>query len=163
MKKKIFALVLTLTFSTNVFCFRNFVEKIDYFVEFQEKSPEMAAVLHVNFTRVMPEPEEAEEIVKQQLKIYGNKLILQKKAIVKTKKETKYKNIIGSAWYINEDTAIPIKIKFQKDCAAYVWLGKIKKTVTFPSYISFLKKEIERNKHTDKITEKQLQTQNSEY
>jgi len=148
MKKEIFALMLTLIFSTNVFCFRNLVEKIDYFVEFQEKPPEMAAILHVNFTTDIPEPKEAEEIVKQQLKIYGNKLVVQKKALVKTKKGIKYKNIIGSAWYINDkDPANPVKIKFQKDCAAYVWLGKINNIVTFPNYMSFLKKEIERNTH----------------
>jgi hypothetical protein len=49
MRRYYFAIVFVFVFFTNIFCFRNFVEKIDYFVEFHEKSPEMASVLHVNF------------------------------------------------------------------------------------------------------------------
>ncbi|MDR1721220.1 MAG: hypothetical protein LBR09_02375 [Endomicrobium sp.] len=162
MKKEIFvAIISILIFSINAFCIKDLAEKIDYFIEFQEKPPEMAAVLHVNFIKVMPEPKEAEKIVKQQLKIYGNKLISHKKERLATKKGIKYKNIIGSAWYANEtNSGNYIKIKFQKDLAAYVWLGKIRKIVTFPDYISFLKKEKDNKKLKGKILEKQIREQN---
>jgi len=163
MKKKIFTTIFVLIFSTNAFCTRDFIEKIDYFIEFQEKSPEMAAVLHVNFIKIMPEPKEAEMIVKRQLKIYGNKLISQKKETRATKKGIKYKNIIGSAWYASDtNSGNYIKIKFQKDLSAYVWLGKARKIVTFPDYISFLKEEKDNEKLKNKILEKQIREQNSQ-
>jgi hypothetical protein len=135
MKKLFFIVSSILIFTADIFCFGDFTEKIDYFVEFQEKSTGMLAVLHVNFISITPEPKEVEEIVKQQLKIYGN--------MTRTDKQPpKCKNIIGSAWYINkEDPANPVKIKFQKNLAAYVWLGKTRKVVEFPDYIAFLKKE----------------------
>jgi hypothetical protein len=100
----------------------------------------MLAVLHVNFISVIPEPKEAEEIVKHQLEIYGNMLAANKKT-------PKCKNIIGSAWHINKANPVNlVKIKFQKNLAAYVWLGKTRKIVTFPGYISFLKKEKKQQK-----------------
>jgi hypothetical protein len=118
-------------------CFANLIENTDYFVDFQEQTTNMAAILHVNFISVFPDVDQAEEIVNQQLKKYGN-LITQ---------TGHYKNIIGSAWYVNElDPANPIKIKFQKDLGAYVWIGKTKTIVTFPRYMAFLKKNL--NKHT---------------
>jgi hypothetical protein len=135
MKKKFFTISFILIFTADIFCFGDFVEKIDYFVKFHKKTPDMSAVLHVNFLSVIPEPKEAEEIVKQQLEMYGNMLAANKET-------PKCKNIIGSAWCINkEDPSNPVKIKFQKDLAAYVWLGKTRKVVAFPDYISFLKKE----------------------
>ncbi|MDR1511710.1 MAG: hypothetical protein LBS15_02945 [Endomicrobium sp.] len=140
MKKEIFVAIFMLIFSINAFCTKDFTEKIDYVVEFQEKSPEMAAVLHVNFIKIIPEPKEAEKIIKQQLKIYGDKLVLHKREIA-TSKNGGYKNIIGSAWYTEgTHSGDYIKIKFNKDLAAYVWLGKTKNIVTFHDYISFLKK-----------------------
>jgi hypothetical protein len=135
MKKLFFIVSSILIFAADIFCFGDFAEKIDYFVEFQEKSTGMLAVLHVNFISIIPEPKKVEEIVKQQLKIYGNMTRADKNP-------SKCKNIIGSAWYINkEDHAKPVKIKFQKNLAAYVWLGKTRKVVEFPDYIAFLKKE----------------------
>jgi hypothetical protein len=151
MKKFFFTLFFTLIFTADIFCFGDFVEKIDYFVEFQEKLPGMPAVLHVNFISVIPEPKEAEEIVKQQLEIYGN-------MPAANKKTPKCKNIIGSVWHINKaDSANPVKIKFQKDLAAYVWLGKTRKIVAFPDYISFLKKERNNKKLKYKESKKRLQ------
>ncbi|MDR3330724.1 MAG: hypothetical protein LBS47_00515 [Endomicrobium sp.] len=142
MKRYFLTIALISIFSMKTFCFRNFVEKNNYFVEFQEKNAEMAAVLHVNFTNVLPEYKEAEEIVKQQLKIYGNMLLAKRKVFITVKKEQKYKNIIGSAWYINSRAhKNPKKIKFQKDVGAYVWLGKTRTILSFPGYISFLKRE----------------------
>ncbi|MDR0617493.1 MAG: hypothetical protein LBG23_01790 [Endomicrobium sp.] len=127
-------------------CFANLIENIDYFVDFQEQTINMAAILHINFISVFPDVDQAEEIVKQQLKKYGN-LITQNDHFISTiKAEKRYKNIIGSAWYVNElDPANPIKIKFQKDLGAYVWIGKTKTIVTFPKYMAFLKKNL--NKH----------------
>jgi hypothetical protein len=111
-------------------------------VDFHEKSPEMAATLHVIFAGVVPEPSEAEKIVKQELRIYGNNLIASNKVMRIEKKEKRYKNIIGSAWKTDiTDPANPIKIKFTEDLAAYVWLGKTKTIVPFPDYMTFLKKE----------------------
>ncbi|MDR1086847.1 MAG: hypothetical protein LBL16_01135, partial [Endomicrobium sp.] len=128
-------------FTASAFCFRPFIEGQDYTVEFQEKSPETAATLHINFIDVVPESQEAEKIVKKQLQIFGDKLVSRNKVIHTIKKETKYKNIIGSAWYKNNaDSANPIKIKFQPDFSAYVWIGKTKNIVPFPDYMSFLKK-----------------------
>ena len=142
MKKSFIILTFMFSFTILAFCTRDFIEGIDYTVDFHEKSPEMAAILHVNFVGVVPEPSEAEKIVKQKLRIYGNKLIASNKVIRTEKKETHYKNIIGSAWKTNiTDPANPIKIKFTEDLAAYVWLGKTKSIVPFPDYIIFLKKE----------------------
>jgi hypothetical protein len=139
-----------LIFTADIFCFGDFAKKTSYSVEFQEKLPGMPAVLHVNFISFIPEPKEAEEIVKQQLKIYGN--------IWANKKATECKNIIGSAWHINkENPANPVKIKFQKDLAAYVWLGKTRKIVAFPDYISFLKKEKNDRKLKYKESKRRLQ------
>jgi hypothetical protein len=145
MKKIIYMTTFILTFSLNVHCFKKFVEKVDYFVNFSEKSPEMAAVLHVNFANVLPKPKEAEEIVKQQLRAYGSSAVVtlrNNKSLTTVKEEIKHKNIIGSAWYYTNNTSHnPIKIKFEKDMASYVWLGKTGKIVTFHNYMQFLKKE----------------------
>jgi hypothetical protein len=121
----------------------NLVENTDYYVDFQEKAPNMAAILHINFISVFPDTYQAEEIVKQQLKKYGNLIIQNGHLISSLKTEKRYKNIIGSAWYINElDPANPTKIKFQNDFGAYVWIGKTKTIVTFPKYMIFLKKNL---------------------
>jgi hypothetical protein len=135
-----------LIFPINI-SYANLVENIDYFVDFQEKTPNMAAILHVNFISIPPDIFQAEEIVKEQLKKYGSLIIKSNKLISTVKAEKRYKNIVGSAWYINElDLANPTKIKFQKDLGAYVWIGKTKTIVPFPKYMTFLKKNI--NKHT---------------
>lgn len=129
------SIVSILCFMRVAFCLRDFIEGVDYVVDFQEKSPKMAAVLHINFKNVMPNTEEAEKIVKMQLKTYGIKLRIRK-------------NIIGSAWYVNNtDPANPIKIKFQQDLSAYVWIGKTKEIVQFTTYINLLK---EQQKHIHK-------------
>ncbi|MDR1523402.1 MAG: hypothetical protein LBS29_05590 [Endomicrobium sp.] len=147
--KKYFFIVSVLFFFIfwDVISYANFVENIDYSVDFQEKTPNMAAILHINFISVFPDAYQAEEIVKQQLKKYGVLIIQSGHLISTVKKEKRYKNIIGSAWYINElDPANPTKIKFQKDLGAYVWIGKTKTIVTFSKYMIFLKKNL--NKHT---------------
>lgn len=146
--KKIFVVTIFIFYFTDsAFCFRSFIEGQDYTVEFQEKSPEMAATLHINFIDIVPEPQEAEKIVKKQLKIFGDKLVSENKVIRTIKKETKYKNIIGSTWHKNNaDPANPIKIKFQSYLSAYVWIGKTNNIVPFPDYMSFLKKEQKRLK-----------------
>jgi hypothetical protein len=154
MKKSFIVLAFMFSFAASTFCTRDFIEGIDYIVDFHEKSPEMAATLHINFVKIVPEPSDAEKIVKQKLKIYSNKLITNNKAIRTEKKETRYKNIIGSAWKPNiANPESPIKIKFTKNLAAYVWLGKTKSIVPFPDYISFLKKE---QKNSRKLYPRQL-------
>jgi hypothetical protein len=157
MKKYFFTLALIIIISTNTFCLRNYVERIDYFIEFHEKSPEMAAVLHINFINFIPEPKKAEEVVKYQLKRYGNMMVTNNKISATGKNENKYKNIIGSAWYINDaNPANHIKIKFQNDLAAYVWIGKTRTVVSFHNYMSFLKKEKKNKKFKDKAVRQQL-------
>ncbi|MDR2811677.1 MAG: hypothetical protein LBB06_01025 [Endomicrobium sp.] len=142
MKKSFIILMFMFSFTISAFCTRDFIEGIDYTMDFHEKSSEMAATLHVNFVGVIPDPSEAEKIVKQKLRIYGNNLIASNKVIRTGKKEMRYKNIIGSAWKTDiTDPSNPIKIKFSEDLAAYVWLGKTKSIVPFPDYITFLKKE----------------------
>jgi hypothetical protein len=142
----------TFLFCTTGYVFgAGFTEGLDYTVDFQAKTPEYAAVLHVNFTTVQPDPEHAEAIVKEKLQSYG-KLIDEEKTF-SSDGQQQYKNIIGSAWYIvdaSSDSAV--KIKFAKDLSAYVRIGKTKKTVPFPAYISFLKKEkeTERKKQRNK-------------
>jgi hypothetical protein len=148
--KKLFFVSLFLVFFiflVNI-SYANLAENIDYSIDFQEKTPDMAAVLHINFISIFPDASQAEEIVKQQLKKYGSLITKNNKLISTVKAEKRYKNIIGSAWYINElDPANPIKIKFQKDLGAYVWIGKTKTIVPFPKYMVFLKKNI--NKHNN--------------
>ncbi|MDR3281555.1 MAG: hypothetical protein LBS78_00805 [Endomicrobium sp.] len=156
MRKLIYIIVFIFEFSLNAHSFKKFVEQIDYFIDFSEKPPEMASVLHVNFANVLPNPKEAEKIVRQQLRIYGNSIIFRNnKAFYEaTKKKTNPKNIIGSAWYHINDTwhvTNPIKIKFQKDIAAYVWIAKTGEIVTFPNYLQFLKKEKNNRVLEDKI------------
>jgi hypothetical protein len=141
----IFGFLISFIF-LDIISYANLVENIDYSVDFQEKTPDMAAILHINFISVFPDAYQAEEIVNQQLKKYGN-LITQNGHLISTvKTEKRYKNIIGSAWYINElDPSNPIKIKFQKDLGAYVWIGKTKTIVPFPKYMAFLKKNINKS------------------
>ncbi|MDR1926299.1 MAG: hypothetical protein LBQ13_01240 [Endomicrobium sp.] len=153
MKKYSFTIpiILIIIISTNAFCLRNYVERIDYFIEFHEKSPEMAAVLRINFINFIPESKEAEEVVKYQLERYGNMLVTNNKMSATVENENKYKNIIGSAWYINDENPTNhIKIKFQNDLAAYVWIGKTRTVIPFPKYMSFLKKEKKNRKFKDK-------------
>ncbi|MCA6069759.1 MAG: hypothetical protein LE180_01350 [Endomicrobium sp.] len=158
MKKYFFTIIFIFTFSSNVFCFSNFIENTDYFVEFHEKSSEMAAILHIKFVSVVPEAEGAEKIVKEQLKKYGNILTANKKNVTTLKKEVKYKNIIGSAWYVNDaDPENLTKINFKKDLGAYVWLGKTNTIVSFPNYMSFLKKEKEKKNLKNKNIRNQQQ------
>jgi hypothetical protein len=141
MKKSFIISIFTFFFTIPAFCTKDFIKGIDYTIDFHEKSPGMAATLHINFIGVVPEPSEAEKIVKQKLIIYGNNLITSNKTIC-TEKKAHYKNIIGSAWKANiADPTNPIKIKFSEDFAAYVWLGKTKSIVSFPDYITFLKKQ----------------------
>jgi hypothetical protein len=132
MIRRFFAAAIILSISINAFCFRNFKENSDYLLEFNEKPHKMASVLHIKFITIIPEPLEAAEIVKQYLEIYGNKLA--------GEKSSEHKNIIGSVWYMDEKSKEFVKIKFQKDLGAYVWIGKTKKIVTFPNYMAFLKK-----------------------
>jgi hypothetical protein len=162
MKKFFIALIFISSFTISAFCLRDFIEGCDYTLDFQEKSPEMAAVLHVNFIGIAPELEEAEKIVKKQLKIYGNKLVAAKRVVYTEGKRIRYKNIIGSLWKENiTDPENPTKIRFNKDLSAYVWIGKTKAIVPFPDYMAFLKrqqKEFRKKQKLDKSNKKNQQT-----
>ncbi len=160
MKKFLLPALFVTVFCALSFAARNFVENTDYFVDFKQNSENMAAVLHINFISMQPEPSEAESILKSHLKTYGAQLekerLEQKKAKPKAKtgkdEDEKYKNIIGSVWYAeNGDPENMVKVKYKEDLSAYVWLGKTKKIVAFPSYIAFLKQEKESKKEKDKV------------
>jgi hypothetical protein len=142
-KFSVVSLFLVLVISLVNISYANLVENTDYSVDFQEKTSDMAAILHINFISIFPDVIHAEEIVKQQLKKYGSLIIKNNKLVSTVKTKKRYKNIIGSAWYRNElDPANPIKIKFKEDLGAYVWIGKTQTIVSFPTYMAFLKKNI---------------------
>lgn len=187
MRNILFSFLFMLFFVSTAFCARNFIEGVDYFVDFQEKDETMAAVLHINFVDLQPTPEEAEKLLKDQLKKYSKDIQKkqaqirkekekQKKSKPKTKaaatakeaiqkdeeEEIKYKNIIGSVWHHSDEvpkdpdnTENLVKVKFQEDSSAFVWLEKTNRIVTFPNYIAFLKKE--RDDKRDKERAKALE------
>jgi hypothetical protein len=147
MQKYFFTIIPVMIISSNTFCFVNHTKQDEYCIEFHEKSHEMAATLHINFTNLLPEPKEAEKIVKYQLERFGNMLITNNKISSTARNEYKNKNIIGSAWYISNKNFIkPIKIKFQDNLSAYVWIGKTRRIVPFHDYVSFLKKQKQNKK-----------------
>ncbi|MCL2334688.1 MAG: hypothetical protein FWC57_01335 [Endomicrobia bacterium] len=209
MKRIILAFFVVLSFSSAAFCARQFIEGTDYSVDFQENDDGAAAAVRIVFTNIIPTPGEAEQLVKERLKIYAKiidkETAARKKAEAKNAPKTKaaapakkdaaaskingvsvdtqtYKNIIGSAWYaapaqqnpaaaVSTQTAVAsnalytplvslssgaaagndfVKVKFQDDVSAYVYLGKTKKIVSFPAYIAFLKKERDLKKAVDK-------------
>ena len=128
MKKTILALLAVLSISAVALCARQFIEGTDYQADFKENTGDMPAVLHINFTNITPTPDEAEKLIKDQLKIYAK--IIENEADAKKKIEAQnapvsksktaapakknppqdktkdesddnqtYKNIIGSVWY----------------------------------------------------------------
>lgn len=126
MKKLIFVALISLLVLNSAFAVSKFIENTDYSVDFKKNSQEMAGVLHVNFNSLIPSTEEAEKIVKEYLKKYGPE---------------NNKNIIGSVWYKDSSENKMIKIKYSDSVASYVWINKTKKIVSFPEYVSFLKRE----------------------
>jgi hypothetical protein len=132
--KKQFVVIFALTFFLcGTFCFGDFIEQKDYRIVYQGKPQGMLDVLHI-IMNTIPKPREAEEILIRQLIKYGTMLT------INSGDEARYKNIIGSVWFYNENLSKFEKIKFHKYLAAYVWIGKIRNVVPFPKYILFLKK-----------------------
>ncbi|MCL2799489.1 MAG: hypothetical protein FWD54_04365 [Endomicrobia bacterium] len=176
MMKKISLTVIAFAFifAQSALCLMNFIEGEDYTVDFQRKDDNMAAVLHITFINSAPSPQDAEAVVKDQMKIYaliiesekedpGQKEPEQKEPKQKEpeqkenedaigdEEEEKFKNIIGSAWWHNPlNPEEPVKIKFKEDLSAYVYIGKTKKIVPFPDYVAFLRKERDDKKEKDK-------------
>ena len=71
--------------------------------------------------------------------------------------EKKYKNIIGSVWYnIDGEPKNMLKVQYSENSSAFVYLGKTRKTVHFPEYIKFLKKESELKKDKEKERARQI-------
>lgn len=126
MKKLLFAVLAALFLSVPAYSISQFIENTDYMVDFNENKQDKPAVLHINFGSLIPSPEEAEKILKNHLKNYGSKTS---------------KNIIGSVWYKDSATGEMSKIKYNDSVASYVWINKTKRIVSFPEYISFLKRE----------------------
>jgi len=174
MKKLILTGFCVLFFSGAGFAARNFIEDTDFFVEFTQKEYGEPSVLRINFIRTEPTPQEAELLLKDQLNIYG-KIIEDEKIELKKaeeekkaaqnlivpeteqeqkekeeEEEEKFKNIIGSVW-LTKNEEDPVKIKFNDYLASYVYIGKTKKIVQFPDYITFLKKERDDKKAKDKL------------
>jgi hypothetical protein len=82
MKKFILSLFLVAAFAAISFCARQFLEGTDYETSFtHNEDNDKAAVLHINFISLMPEPAEAEDVLKDQLKVYAQ--------ILETEKENK--------------------------------------------------------------------------
>ncbi|MDR2191622.1 MAG: hypothetical protein LBO62_01905 [Endomicrobium sp.] len=172
MKKFIFTILFALLCAGALYAARVFIEGTDYSVDFVQNEDGRAAVLHINFTDAEPTPQEAELLLKDQLKIYGK--IIEDERIAKNKEEAeakskekiktvqissaaaeaaieeKYKNIVGSVWFL-KDLENPVKIKFNDYLAAYAYIGKTQKIVQFPEYITFLKKERDAQKAKDKL------------
>lgn len=88
MKKFLFAPFLAVFCAGWVFAARNFIEGTDYFADFKNNDEGRAAVLHINFTDLMPAPEEAQAIIKDQLKIYAKVIEAEARAEKKEKQET---------------------------------------------------------------------------
>jgi hypothetical protein len=62
-----------------------------------------------------------------------------------------FKNIIGSVWFSADGNPENLtKIKYTDYFASFARIGKTKKIVTFPDYISFLKKERDEKKAKEK-------------
>ncbi|MCL2485083.1 MAG: hypothetical protein FWF00_07185 [Endomicrobia bacterium] len=178
MKKILLTIILALVFTQAALSFRNFAEGTDYIIDFQQKEDTMADVLHIKFPDITPTPKEAETVIKDQLKIYGafieNEKIEQQKAEAneqpadkkpeeEAQDEEKFKNIIGSVWIF--DPSNPenmIKIKFKDDLSSFVYIGKTKRIVPFPDYITFLKKERDDKKEKDKAAVAAERTVNNE-
>jgi len=85
MKKTILALFTVLSISAAALCARQFIEGTDYQSDFKENTDDMPAVLHINFTNITPTPDEAEKLIKDQLKIYAK--IIETEADAKKKIE----------------------------------------------------------------------------
>jgi hypothetical protein len=66
---------------------REFIEGTDYFAEYKQNEENMAASLHINFTNLMPAPEEAESVLKDQLTVFGQILEAEKETLKKEKEE----------------------------------------------------------------------------
>ncbi|MDR1942136.1 MAG: hypothetical protein LBQ47_07395 [Endomicrobium sp.] len=178
MKRLFFAAVCLLFLYSYSFCAREFLETRDYFVDFSQNDESMAAVLRINFINIEPTPEEAEHLLKDQLQIYGkiiddeeaakkkeeNEAKAKDKTAAKTKpalkdlpqtpeeeEEEKFKNIIGSVWFSPDGNPENLtKIKYNDYLASFVRIGKTKKIVPFPDYITFLKKERDDKKAKEK-------------
>ena len=164
--RKIFltAFAFAFIFVRSALCLVNFIEGEDYTADFQRKDDNMAAVLRINFINAAPSPQDAEAVVKNQLEIYALIIESEKEDLGQKEpeqeqsgqeeseaEEEKFKNIIGSAWWYNpSNPEEPVKIKFKEDLSAYVYIGKTKKIVPFPDYVSFLKKERDDKKEKDK-------------
>ncbi|AKL98208.1 hypothetical protein [Endomicrobium proavitum] len=138
MKKIFISLSLLLILSCTAFAADKFTEGSDYSVDFNVNTTSKPAVLHINFTAVVPDSSEAEDVLKTQLSAYGKK---------------QNKNIIGSVWYPESD--VKSKVKFKEGVSSLVWISKTKKIVPFPEYVAFLKREriSKRDKSLAKIRE----------
>jgi hypothetical protein len=87
MKKILSVLLFVALFAGSAFALREFVEGTDYYTDFKQNEENMAAVLHIKFISLMPAPEEAESILKDQLKVYGNIIEAETEAAVKEQEE----------------------------------------------------------------------------
>ncbi|MDR2708866.1 MAG: hypothetical protein LBC07_02705 [Elusimicrobiota bacterium] len=125
MKKIILSLVFLFAFSN--FCSAKLIEGIDYNVSYKRNPSGYANILQVNFITLMPNPQEALEILRSHLSAYGA--------------QSGGKNIIGTAWHtMSGDDSDLKKMKLGGNFSAYVWLGRSKKVVPFPTYIAALRR-----------------------
>ncbi|MCL2143932.1 MAG: hypothetical protein FWH43_00330 [Endomicrobia bacterium] len=88
MKKIILSMLLIFFFAAASFSARQFLEGVDYEVSFkQNEDNNIAAILRINFVDLMPDPAEAEAVLKDQLKVYAQILETEKENLKKVKEE----------------------------------------------------------------------------
>lgn len=153
MRKFLFALLLPLILTSAVFtagkafAADKFTEGIDYTVSFDVNETSKPAVLHVNFTAIVPENSEAESVLRKKLVFFGKK---------------QNKNVIGSVWYPENNAQS--KVKFKDGVSSLVWISKSGRIVPFPEYINMLKnnKIIDRDKAIAKQREAQQSAQDTQ-
>jgi hypothetical protein len=125
MKKIVCSFVLVFMFS--IFSFADYTEGIDFEISYKQKETGYSNTMHINFFTVRPPAVIAERMVINYLKAYGSR--------------NKNKNILGSAYYSagGRDGSYS-KIKFNNSLGAYVWVSKVGRVMSFPSYMYYLKK-----------------------
>jgi hypothetical protein len=122
-KKLILSIAILASFT--VLSYADLTEGLDYTVDYQHRAPSMADTLHINFITIMPNGETVIEIMQKQLRAYGPRA---------------NKNLIATAYHtITGNTSDLQKIKFPDGSGAYVWLGRSKRIVKFPEYVTIMK------------------------
>lgn len=112
-----------------------YIENTDYFVKVEKKSPELVNVMHIQFTLLVPNKDDAGKILKNHLLKYGKSV---------------KKNVLGSIWYKNIENKQFVKLSLDDKYSTLVWVEKEKKIIPFTEYVKYLKKQKELDKEKAK-------------